>query len=840
MAHPGLRSALALLLAIVWAAPATALDPQRSPRQYALRAWTKRDGLPGAWVSDVLASRTGYLWLATTDGLVRFDGVSFTIFNRMNAGLPADRVRALHEGRDGRLWVGTSRGLAVGDARGRGPFARVRAIPDLRIDSIDEDGEGVLWVMTTEGVWRLQGERVTSLGAVSFPHGESYRMLRGDPSGGFWLATAHGLVRVDRSGATTTFAVREGLPSDDVMSVLTDRDGAIWAGTGKGVARRPKGGTFERVPAAGSRIVIDLAQDRDGNVWAATRDGLLRVAGGRPQLMGRAEGLPDEHIHALAEDADGNLWLGTEAGGLVRLRNGRAVVYGRAEGLGHDVIWTVTEGRDGSIWVATDGGGLNRLREGRAALATTEPGFAHESVYALLEDRSGRVWFSTGSHGLCQLTAGRVHCVGVENDDLVRCIIEDREGRIWVGTSGALFRWDGEALQRVATEDGKRITVKALAQGRDGVIWLGTSSGLARVDGGIVHRVLIEGKTHATDVDALLCDPDGTLWIATMDEGLQRLRAGRLAAVNSSLGLPSDNVLSVLDDGVGRLWMSGGGGIFAVARTELEAAAERRGVQLRAVTITEAEGLRDRECSGGVQPSAWRGRDGRLWFPTIAGVAVVDPRQVGLNTRQASVMIEEIVADGRILAPGARLDLPAGTRHLEIHYTAPNFAAPERVRFEHRLEGLEPAFFRAGSDRVAHYSLLGPGHYRLMVRAANEDGVWAEGVTSLELSVRPHFWQTPWFYAICAAFVLLVAWTTLELRVRALRFRERELRRLVAEELAQIKVLRGMLPICAWCQKVRDDAGYWTQIQTYVAANSEAEFSHGICPDCKERFKAGK
>jgi ligand-binding sensor domain-containing protein len=184
--------------------------------------------------------------------------------------------------------------------------------------------------------------------------------------------------------------VRDGLPSDDVLSVLVDRDGTVWVGTGAGTARRPKGGAFEPVAAAGRRIVMALTQDHDGIIWAATRDGLLRVAGGRPELMGRAEGLPDEHTRALAEGADGNLWIGTEAGGLVRLRNGRAVVYGRAQGLTHDVVWTVTEGRDGTVWVGTDGGGLNRLRDGRAQPATTEPDVVHENVFALLEDRSGR------------------------------------------------------------------------------------------------------------------------------------------------------------------------------------------------------------------------------------------------------------------------------------------------------------------------------------------------------------------------------------------------------------------------------------------------------------------
>jgi ligand-binding sensor domain-containing protein len=840
----GRRSAaLALLMAALAAAPARALDPQLSPAQYALRAWTKRDGLPGAWVSAVLPSRTGYLWVATPDGLVRFDGVHFAVFNRGNTpGLPADGIRALHESRDGRLWVATSRGLAVGDARGQGPFERVTALRDLPIGSMDGAGDGVVWATTAEGVWRVENGHASLLGETLGQHGESYRELRADPSGGFWLATSHGLARVDGTGrATASFTVRDGLPSDDVLSVLVGRDGTVWVGTGAGMARRPKGGAFEPVAAAGGRIVMALTQDHDATVWAATRDGLLRVAGGRPELMGRAEGLPDEHTRALAEDSDGNLWIGTEAGGLVRLRNGRAVVYGRAQGLTHDVIWTVTEGRDGTVWVGTDGGGLNRLRDGRAQPATAEPDVVHENVFALLEDRSGRLWFSTESHGLCQLTGDRARCVSVnDGEDLVRCVFEDKEGRLWVGTSGALFQLDGAARHVVPTEDGKRITVKALAQGADGVLWVGTSSGLARVEGGTVRRVRIDGKPHAEDVDAVLVDPDGTVWIGTIGAGLQRLRGGRLTAVASRQGLPSDTVLSLLDDGQGRLWMSSGEGIVGAARADLEAAAEGGAGSLRAVRITEAEGLRDRECSGGVQPSAWRGLDGRLWFPTIAGVAVVDPRQVGLNTRPASLLIEGIVADGRTLAPDARLDLPAGTRHLEIHYTAPSFAAPERLQFRHRLEGLEPAFFPAGADRVAHYSLLKPGRYRFRVQAANEDGVWAEDAAALDFAVQPHAWQTPWFYALCAAALLAAAWMTFELRVRALRLRERELQRRVAEELAQIKVLRGLLPTCAWCRKVRDDAGYWTQIEAYVAAHSEAEFSHGICPACKEKFRTGE
>ena len=834
--------ASALLVALCAAGPASALDPRRSTTEYVLRAWAKRDGLPSAWVSGILPSRTGFLWLATPDGLVRFDGVQFRVFNRGNSPeLPADGIRAVHEGRDGRLWVATSRGLAIGDARTGGPFKPAPVLPAAAVGSLVEDGQGALWATTADGLWRLEGEKAVSLGAIPGQNGEAFRRLLGDPAGGVWVATSQGLAHVDRTGVIATYGVRDGLPSDDVLSVLLDREGGLWVGTGQGVARRPKGGTFERLPGAGQRIVMALTQDRDGNVWAATREGLLRLGGERPELMGRSQGLPDEHTRALAEDADGNLWIGTDAGGLVRLRDGRAAVYGPGQGLRHDVVWTVTEGRDGAIWIGTDGGGLNRLRDGRAVLATTDPELAHENVYALLEARSGRLWFSTESRGLCSLVAGRVRCVPVADDrPLVRCLLEDKEGRLWVGTSSGLMRMDGEVPRPVAAADGSRLVVKALVEGKGGVLWVGTSSGLARVEGGVVRRVLIDGKPHGDDVDALHADPDGALWIGTVHSGLQRLREGRLAVITASQGLPSDTntILSVLDDGAGRLWVSAGEGIFGLARAELEEVADGRRTRLEAVTITEAEGLRDRECSGGVQPSAWRGRDGRLWFPTIAGVAVVDPRQVVLNRRPSAILIEGVVADGRALAPGGSPELPAGTRHLEIHYTAPSFAAPERVRFEHRLEGLEATFFPAGADRVAHYSGLGPGRYRFTVRAANEDGVWAEGAGSLSFSVRPYFWQTLWFYALGVAALVLAAWATVELRMRALRFREQELERRVAQEMAQVRVLRGLLPVCAWCKKVRDDGGYWKQLEAYVSEHSEAEFSHGICPTCMERVKA--
>jgi ligand-binding sensor domain-containing protein len=830
-------ASLLLILELLALEPAYSLDPQRSPAQYALRIWGKHEGLPGSWVNAILPTKSGYLWLATPDGLLRFDGARFSVYNHQtSSGLPTDNVLSLCEGRDGRLWVGTSRGLAVGDTRGSIPFTKVEGVPPSYVRSIAEAPDGSVWAVSSQAVYRIDGGRVSRLGRDQGLPGDHYRSLRVDSAGALWLATNQGIAWIEGSKVRQSFSVRDGLTSDDVLSVESDKAGGLWVGTGEGISRRVNGGRFEPVPAAGKRVVVALLQDRDANVWAGTRDGLLRLAGGTPELMDRSTGLADEHITSLAEDADGNLWIGTEAGGVARLRDGRAVVFGTAQSLTHNVIWSVLEGRDGSVWIGTDGGGLNLLRGGRAGLGVADEGFTKENIYAIFEDRSGRIWFSTEWHGLCRLSAGRIDTyMKPFAEDLVRCFYEDPEGGLWVGSSAAVMRIQGDSVVPVPTEDGRKIAVTSLVAGPAGSLWVGTSSGLQRLEGGVVRRVVLDGKAHDGHIMSMHADSDGTLWMATTDSGFQRVRNGHLSSITSRQGLPSDTVLSVAEDSAGRIWLSSTQGMLSVTRSDLEAAMDGRSSRVCAMAITEADGLGDRECSGGVQPSVWRGRDGRLWYPTIAGVAVVDPSRVKMNTRTPQVWIEEVVADGRRLAPGGGLELPAGTRHLEIRYTAPSFSAPERIRFEHKLEGLDPGFFAAGAERVAHYTSLGPGQYRFEVRSSNEDGVWGKESATLVFSVRRYVWQSHWFYGLCVAVLLVASISVFELRVRSLRLREQELKRRVEKEMASVQVLRGLLPICSWCKKVRDDAGYWKQIEDYIRNHSQAEFTHGICPECMDK-----
>ena len=568
----------------------------------------------------------------------------------------------------------------------------------------------------------------------------------------------------------------------------------------------------------------------------------MRVFAGKSRSRKPVEGDggPSD-AHALAEDAEGNLWIGTETGGLQRLRWGQVITVAREEGLSDNVVWAVREGRDGVMWLASDGG-LDRMRDGRPEPVHPEL-LRGAGLAALFEDRAGDLWVGTSRSGLLRFgprgTARYGAAEGL-NQSMVRVAHQDAQGVLWAGTSGGLFRMSGgrfRELHRAAGLSGDKVST--IAETPDGTLWVGTTTGLARVEGEELVPARVGGTLDHGDVAALRPEGDGSLWIGTVGEGLWRLTGGQTARFTRREGLHEDTVLAILDDGLGYLWLSGNRGLTRVRRAELEeVAAGRRGTVAPSV-FGRADGMRERECNGGVQPAAWRAADGRLWFATIHGAVVVNPARIQPNLQPPPVRLEELVVDGQTLSTRGEPRLRPGSRRIEIRYTGLALAAAERIRFRHRLAGLDDAFFDAGSERVARYTNLGPGRYAFEVVAANENGIWGARAASLAFEIEPYLWQTPWFYAAAGLAALALALGAHHLRVRArvrgLRRREDELAARVEEEVRKVKVLTGLLPICAWCKKIRDDRGEWHSIERYVTSRTQAQFTHGMCPSCYER-----
>ncbi len=782
-----------LAAALLWRAGAVrALDPGKAITQYRFDAWSSRAGLPQNTVQAVLQTRDGYLWIATQEGLARFDGVTFTVFDRRTTpAIQQNRLTSLFEDRDGALWIGTRGGGVVRMADGRfESFSTRHGLPSNVVHAIGQDREGSIWIGTDSGLCRRSGPGFTTDRSGPLARAD-VSVIHRDREGTLWVGAANGLYRSGPAGLGAVAPPDRAV--ERVTALLDDLDGALWIGTLGGLLRLRAGAWSELTVADGlsSNEIGALLEDRDRNLWIGTvGGGLDRRAKGRLDGFRAADGLSSDTVRSLAEDREGSLWVGTQSGGVVRLADGAFTTLTTREGLTANVVLTILEDRTGAVWLGTQSRGIDRWQAGRVTRFTTADGLPHDGVRAAYEDRAGRLWIGTRS-GLARLDGRRFVSVAPERlgGEEIRAIAEDGAGSLWIGTqSSGLFRMDGSGVSRWTTAEGlPSNTIRALHLDRQGTLWIGTLTGLASWRAG---RLTAHGtqEGEASDVVfALHEDVEGTLWIGTNGRGLLRLRDGKFTRYTTEQGLFDDTAAHVLEDADGGLWISSYKGIYRVDRRELDDVARGRRSRVAPRVFGTADGMKSAECVGGPSPSAFRARDGRLWFATIEGAAVIDPARIPQNGLPPPVFVERLLADGKVQEPAGRLHLPAGTQRVELHYTALSFLVPEKVRFRYRLDGYDGDWVDAGSRRTAYYTRLRPGAYRFRVAACNNDGVWNESGAALSYTLDPRFHETRAFWGLAALALALLGSGAYRLRIRRMEARERELVALVSERTRRLE-----------------------------------------------------
>jgi PAS domain S-box-containing protein len=807
---PGIvRAACRIALLGAWGMAAEALqaqtvarlspDPTVDPARYVLDLWAEPDGLPQNFVSAIAQTPDGYLWLGSEEGLVRFDGVRFTVYSPENTpALTTSMVFALWADADGTLWVGTRGGGLVRLRDGEfKAYTSADGLSDDRVRAVYRDRAGRLWVGTEGGgVNRFEDGRFEVIDASRGLSNDYVLSIAEDAEGAVWFGTAAGLNRWDGE-AIRAFGVADGLPSERVTALVGGRDGSLWIGTGRGVARLRDGrftmyGTREGLS---NGLVTSLFEDEAGALWIGTHGGgLNRLYDGRIDVLTTARGLPSDMVWTIYGDRVGNLWLGQVAAGLVRLRDGSFSVYGRPEGLSADVALAVLEDRSGVLWAGTAGGGVTRIDGDRVTTYTTANGLTHDIVISLAEGRNGEIWVGTAVDGLSRIYRGEVRTYGRDDGVVpgpVGTILEDRAGGLWLGTHGnGLQRWRPGPPVTYTRSDGlpdDHVTV--LREDTAGRLWIGTRGGLARLEGGRIVNRSEEPWLPGESVGDLYDDGEGRLWIATAS-GLARLRGDRLYRYDAIEGLRGIEFHAIVGDDRGYLWMSANRGIARVLKAELDAVAEGRGERVTVEWFGRADGLRSVEANGGVKPAGWRRRDGTIWFPTMRGFAVVDPARVVRVRPSPRPLVERVLAGDSVVVGRSALNLPPDYRNLEFHFTAPNHVAPEEIRFRYRLEGFNADWIDAGPRRTAYYTNLPPGRFRFRVQAAREGGDWIESDSAVELSLAPRFYETGLFGVLVLLTLAALVVGAHRLRVRRLTERQQMLLRVVLERERTERALR--------------------------------------------------
>lgn len=362
------------------------------------------------------------------------------------------------------------------------------------------------------------------------------------------------------------------------------------------------------------------------------------------------------------------------------------------------------------------------------------------------------------------------------SNNIVLAIYEDRKENIWVGTRNGLNRLRGDSIEIVRTGEGlAHNDVRVIAEDSLGALWFGTYGGLTRYYQGTFRSFTIEDGLSNNYVRAIYPDSNGTLWIGTYGGGLNRFQDGRFVSYTTANGLFDNGVFHILEDGRGNFWMSSNKGIFRVRKQELEELAAGKRSRVNSIAFGKEDGMLNRECNGGFQPAGWKTTDGRLWFPTIKGLVVIDPEEITTNALPPPVTIERFVADSGTVALRGVPQLPAGTGRLEFHYAGLSYSAPQRVTYRYKLEGFDQDWIEAGNRRTAYYTNLPAGMYTFRVAAANEDGVWNYDGEVAAFEIKPFFYQTRMFYALIIVSVIGLVVGFYFLRVRRLTLLNLEL-----------------------------------------------------------------
>ena len=732
-----------------------ALNPACSVSQYGCEEWSTASGLLHDTITAFCQTSDGYLWLGTPIGLVRFDGVSFTVFDKANTpSFSSDQINNLCEDAEGTLWIGTDDGLfrykggvfrQGGDALSANRF----------ILSIVRDGGGGIFILTPDDVLHEEGgafKKVVPEDQISFSKQALYRTVNGD----LWVGGDR-LVVISQ-GKAVKLGQAEGVPTDPIRCFVEDPAGGIWIGTTHGLLFCKDRQVERRYTVADGLPAANISTalvDSDKNLWLGTPGGLVRYANGKFEYCASPKDDKPRVVQALLEDREHDLWIGWN-NGLTKMRDLRFVTLGKKEGLSSDAICSLLEARDGSCWVGTWEGGLNQIKDGKIRRFSNNDGLSEVTVSALAEDREGGIWMGFQLPGAALYKDGRFRVFGEESGltmGRTRGFVFDKANQTLLANfRKGLLRYSNGKFEPVASVPFKSKLYFAILD-HDDDLWIAGQDGVAGFKAGKWQIYTAAQGLQGLAPRALYADSRGSIWMARRDGPLQRIRDGKI----ESFLLPGGTtvlVRGIMERG-DDLWMTTLKGIWRIPFAEFDAVATGKKPWVEGKLYNEADGVLtnglyvDDGRMPSVYPSILRTHTGALWFATWNGIEIVNPDRLDFNQHVPNVVIESVTAEQRTYFGRKNIEVPPGRGELEFKFTVLSFQDPLRVHIRYRLIGYDEDWIEDGRQREARYTNLRPGDYEFKVIASNNDGVWSEKGASCHVLLRPHFYQTYLWLAFC-------------------------------------------------------------------------------------------
>jgi ligand-binding sensor domain-containing protein/signal transduction histidine kinase len=760
-------------------------------QQLSIHHYDVSNGLANSHVSAMYQDAKGYLWLATWEGLSRFDGYRFTNYGERD-GLRDPIINAIAQDRLGRLWIGTNGGgvarlvdnpqmISADASTTREKFFSFpvgNSGASNRVNALVFDAEDNLWCGTDGGLYKaaVQRDAQPKFEAVISDETE-IDVAFADSRGRLWFGMQKSLIEIDQ-GQITRYGSDDEVGRYEIKHVIEDRQGGLLVANGREVlkfvppSKGKERGQWQPVPLSlRPKLGIEtILSDHDGTLWIGTWDGLIKYQDGKQTFYSSAQGLSDNDISSLTEDRDDNLWIGTRGGGVCKLSSELIVSFTKTEGLPNQSVVKVVQDQSGNIYASVRNGGLVRIVEGKAVPIPGSQSSPFSDVNErLLQDQHGDWWIGTGA-GLfrfagpdLQLDHGRKFTAadGLPGEDIQGSLYKDPQGRIWANPFGhGLYYSDpthsGQLVFKpgLAGENSSIPNVLRMVSDRSGDLWLGGNALLAKFVNGHVVVLQPSGGLPETNPRAFFVDSRGWLWIGLRYKGVSVTKdPGAKSPVFSNYstgnGMASDAVWAIAEDDSGHMYFGTGKGL-----DQLDIASGR----IR--HFNTDDGL-----AGDVVNACFKDRDGDIWVGTTLGLSRFNPRAERDENQPAPIYLSHIAIAGEDvslpetgtqLAP--QLELSASRNNLTIEYVALNFEGEDKLRYQYKLEGVDKDWSAPTEVRSIKYARLAPGSYRFTVRAINQEGIISPDAAMFQFRILPPVWLRWWFLSVVVLLISLIVY----------------------------------------------------------------------------------
>lgn len=741
------------------------LRPDKKLTQFNIVPWNLEKGLQSSAILDIIQTRDRYIWLATFDGLTRFDGYNFNVYDNTNT--PAfiqNGVECLFEDESGTLWIGTHGGGIVKYDKGKFRTNNTASFSYSIINDFYQDRGGNIWVGTDKRLLKIADGRILNV-MTERNVNVDVRAISEDDHGNIWVGSYdQGIFKIKYD----TLMVRSSshtLKDRGVQDMHCDNRGIIWVGTESGLflMQDEQVDQFDLSEDFNSRTTVNcFFEDRNNSVWIGTADGLFRWNAGKTEVLNNENGLPDDNIRSIAPDSEGNLWVGTYRGGMVQVRDGKFTNYGTSEGLVGNAVNAV-KATDSLLWVATqDGISKMNLSTGKFTNYKSGKNLEYGFIRDLVVDSVGDIWFATYGNGIGKLEDSTVtetfdaYRHGLADDWTRRLFIHKK--KLWVGTKNGLSMFGKDTVKHWSGDETK------LSSGYIMDIKHTEEHGLivATNNGGGLNFIKREGSIEHFDAErglsgnVVFCvfeDKDKVLWIGT-NHGITRVENGNAAQITARDGLISDAIYQITEDRSGFLWVTCNRGIFKVSKEEISRFVVGRTGRIRSTVFDKNDGLKNNEITVNGNISVLN--DGRFVFSTLSGIAIINPDSVVLNHIKPPVYINNIEVDGKRFEIGKdkTVYLNENFNRLAINYSALSFRAPGKVAFQYKLTPFDKDWVSPTNKRSAFFTRLPSGTYTFRVIACNNDGIWNTEGAELKVVVRQPFYKEAWLYILVVILLI--------------------------------------------------------------------------------------